>query len=117
DGISVLLGIGDGTFRDAGGVPISGGEAASIHLADMNGDGRLDVVMDYVIFSQESQMSQTIEIALGNGDGTFQTPISYPAGAVQVNPSLGLVDFNSDGNLDVAITGNTQDHRSLQTTL
>jgi hypothetical protein len=39
-------------------------------------------------------------VLLGNGDGTFQAPVTYATPSVPV--SIILSDFNNDGNLDVA---------------
>jgi hypothetical protein len=39
-------------------------------------------------------------VALGNGDGTFQTPVSY---ATQLCYTLAVADFNGDGKLDIVV--------------
>jgi FG-GAP-like repeat/Abnormal spindle-like microcephaly-assoc'd, ASPM-SPD-2-Hydin/Cep192 domain 4 len=69
--------------------------------ADFNGDGKLDLA--YVSLATAG----SIVIQLGNGDGSFQAPVSYPVG----NTPTALVagDFNGDGKLDLAVT-NTQDN-------
>jgi|HubBroStandDraft_6_1064221.scaffolds.fasta_scaffold01084_6 hypothetical protein len=65
---------------------------AGIAVADFNHDGKLDVVA----------VEKEVQIFLGNGDGTFQSPINY---AVGVNPnSVAVADFNGDGKLDIAAT-------------
>jgi hypothetical protein len=44
--------------------------------------------------------SNTVSVLLGNGDGTFQSPVNYP---VHGNPQRLVVgDFNGDGKLDLA---------------
>jgi hypothetical protein len=49
--------------------------------------------------------SNTVSILLGRGDGTFQVAVNYAAGS---GPhSLGLGDFNGDGNLDLAVAGDS----------
>jgi len=67
-------------------------------VADMNNDGKLDII------SLDSQNNEVL-VALGNGDGTFQNAVSFPA----VNGPSNLVvgDFNFDGNLDVVTTNYT----------
>jgi hypothetical protein len=68
---------------------------ASLATADLNGDGRLDlVVVDY----GEGKVS----ILLGNGDGTFQDHVDYATDGG--TPSTVVVrDFNGDGIFDLAV--------------
>ncbi len=68
------------------------GETVSpgIALGDFNHDGKLDVVMVVI---------NGFAVALGNGDGTFQSPVMY--NTTELSYSLALADFNGDGNLDI----------------
>ena len=69
--------------------------ADSIASADFNNDGNADLV--YVQGS-----SNTIAVALSNGDGTFRSPVTSYAGS---GPgALAIGDFNGDGKLDIAVT-------------
>jgi hypothetical protein len=93
-GISLLLGNGDGTFRphlDDTVAPTTG--IISLAAGDYNGDGKLDLALTTPGGSQ-------VLVLLGNGDGTFQTPITS-AGSGGV---LGVGDFNGDGKPDLIIT-------------
>jgi hypothetical protein len=66
---SILLGNGDGTFRR--GVKYRGaGGARGIAAADLNRDGKLDLV----------STSPGVWVAIGNGDGTFQRAAYYSVG-------------------------------------
>jgi hypothetical protein len=77
--------------------------AWAVQTADVNNDGKLDVVT-------VNRSAGTISVALGNGDGTFGTPRSSAAGS---NPrALVVADFNGDGKLDV-ITANESGNLSL----
>jgi len=78
-------------------VPYSTGSFApnGVALGDLNGDGRLDVVV------ANADVSGTVAVLLGNGDGTLQTAVTYPAGAYP--EFVILADFNGDGHLDVAV--------------
>ena len=74
--------------------PFLGDQAA----ADFNGDGRLDLAG----FS-----AGTAVIMLGNGDGTLQPRVQYPAGGN--TQALAVGDFNRDGAVDLALTINNID--------
>jgi hypothetical protein len=94
--VSVLLGIGDGTFQPLFQSSNAVGAAPDrIVAGDFNGDGRLDLaVSDY----------DGVQVLLGNGDGTFQ-----PARTVAVANVGDLVagDFNGDGRLDLAFANSS----------
>jgi len=107
----VMLGNGDGTFTAL--TPISvtpdcGMPSAdcltngSFRAADFNGDGVLDLLVDY---NAEPFGNGTFAVYLGNGDGTFQTPVltnaSSSEGDVELLP-IASADFNGDGKQDVA---------------
>jgi hypothetical protein len=60
--------------------------------ADFNGDGKSDLVI---------AVSNGISILLGNGDGTFRSPVHY---SINFGGSTGVADVNGDGNLDLIFT-------------
>jgi hypothetical protein len=65
-GITVLLGRGDGQFAP----PLtSRGSASQVVVADFNGDGRDDIAS--VGKNHQSIIPETVDVYLGNGDGTF----------------------------------------------
>jgi len=96
---SILLGNGDGTLQLP--VPLNqnaGNGYSAAASADFNGDGKLDLLLLTPDFGSGAMMA----ILLGNGDGTFQGPVTYP---VPNAPYLVLDDFNRDGKPDIAISG------------
>jgi hypothetical protein len=99
----VLLGNGDGTFQPAA-TYASGGSAASVAVADVNGDGKPDlVVANYCADKAENCGYGSIGVLLGNGDGTFQTVQDYITGTGTGDFSVVLADVNSDGILDAEV--------------
>ena len=72
----------------------------TVAVADFNGDGIPDLaVANY----GENGNDAGVSILLGNGDGSFQAPLSYVFGAAE--PYLAVGDFNDDGHPDVALAG------------
>ena len=104
DQVAILLGNGDGTFQSP--VTYSAGSGSFpiyLKVADLNKDGKLDLVIVAYALDQ-------VEVLLGNGDGTFPaTPVSYPTGGIgSLTPVV--ADYNGDGNLDVAVTNDGCDY-------
>jgi hypothetical protein len=87
-----LLGNGDGTFRPATDTYTGGLDSYFGVVADLNGDGKLDVLV---------ASGDSINVRLGLGDGNFENPLNYPiSGAGLV---VAVADFNGDGIPDVAV--------------
>ncbi|HEY6836951.1 MAG TPA: FG-GAP-like repeat-containing protein [Gaiellaceae bacterium] len=95
--VSVLLGDGTGSFGPATEYPIPGPfSPSSVKIADLNRDGRLDLVVgDY-------NFGGLIAVLLGDGVGGFGSPAIYSSGANNVF-SLALDDLNGDGNPDLVV--------------
>ena len=94
--VSALLGDGDGGFERA----VEYGTYAPISMSagDLNGDGREDlVVANYG--SASNYLSSSLSVLTGNGDGTFQPGLAYPAGESLNYVAIG--DFNGDRKPDL----------------
>jgi hypothetical protein len=89
----VLLGEGDGTFQSP--VTFAPGAVATysgyfVAVGDFNGDGIADLLVDSKDFIHN--------ILLGNGDGTFQPPVTFLG---NIDDSVLIADFNGDGRPDL----------------
>jgi hypothetical protein len=94
--VRVLLGNGDGTFQNSlPSIFIPDGPLA-VALGDFNGDGILDLAA-----TSSFNGTGTLSILLGNGDGTFQAPTTYPVGFVANDILVG--DVNGDGARDLVV--------------
>lgn len=91
--VSVLLGVGNGTFQQHVEYAVPGHPIAIIH-GDFNGDGKMDIATADPYTSQ-------ITILLGNGDGTLQPHEEYAASTEPV--ALAAADLNGDGKLDIVV--------------
>ncbi len=106
--VCVFLGVGDGTFR----APtcydtmttydefITQGQFLALYTADLNGDGKLDLI---AVDSNHT----TVSVFLGNGNGTFQpvqNTVVPPANQEIFLDLDSIADFNRDGKLDMILT-------------
>ncbi len=98
--VTILPGNGDGTFQQ----PLSfslpaGSDASAIVAADFNDDGRADLAIAEPGLEVDGSYG-TVQIFLGNGDGTFDPlpPIPVPgANAIVAG------DFTDNGRIDLAV--------------
>ena len=99
--VSILLGNGNGTFRPQP-TFAAGAGPWSVTTADLNHDGRVDLVC-------VNEISRNLSVFLGNGNGTFQSqrtlavlgPTGYGTIVVAVS------DVNGDGRPDLIVANNT----------
>src|SRR4029077_3999330 len=94
--VSVLLGNGDGTFQAAHSVVNTASGPIAFTLADFSGDGKLDLAV-----ASNPPTAGIVSVYAGNGDGTFQAPVSYAVGGFAGPVTTG--DFNGDGAADLAV--------------
>ncbi len=109
--LSVLLSNGDGTFTVTTTVPFFFVYAGlhipvavrSVAVSDLRGDGKQDIVAlaSGSGGSLPGTASSTVDVLLGNGDGTFSTPTGVSTGAASV-AAIVVGDFNGDGKPDIA---------------
>jgi uncharacterized protein (TIGR03437 family) len=88
----VLLGNGDGTFRPVSSSVSQLTATGPLLVGDFNGDGKPDLIL----------AAYSTVVYLGNGDGTFGSPINVSACAGTTDyVSIQVGDFNRDGKTDI----------------
>jgi len=111
--VSILLGLGNGTFQPAVNLPVAKGPIG-VAIADVNKDNKPDVVVT-------NSLTDQVSLLLGNGNGSFQNAVAFTVGSggtpVQgFFPSyVSLADLNADGNLDLLVANNNTSSIALLT--
>ncbi len=101
--VSVLLndaGKGFSSHRDY----FADGETRGTKLADVNGDGNLDLLYT-------TQDDGYLKVRLGKGDGTFREAVSYDASPKPY--SIAYRDIDGDGDIDIAVPNESINSVSL----
>src|SRR5258708_4915041 len=93
---------GQGNFLPGVNYPVND-VAAGFAVGDINGDSFVDLaVVCHNIVLGTYRDNGSIQILLGNGNGTFQTPVVYSIDGL--NPSsIFVADFNGDKKPDLAV--------------
>jgi len=96
--VAVLPGNGDGTFGDPITYDSGGGAPFSLAVADVNGDGAPDIVVDN--FCDSACVYSTAGVLINHGDGTFGPAVAWSLGGSSSN-SIAIADVNEDGEPDL----------------
>ena len=97
--LQVLLGQGGTAFTTGPTTPvnISASTLSAVTVADFNGDGKLDVAF-------ASTAGPQLQVAFGNGDGTFASAKAYTGFPTGISQML-VADFNGDDKPDIGYVG------------
>jgi hypothetical protein len=118
DGVGVLLGNGDGTFQTARMYVLDVGQGGptSIAVADVNRDGKPDLLVSGTSGDHCPGPAGVIWVGLGNGDGSFRTAQTYYSGGSCAN-WIAVADVNSDGKPDLLVANGCAIDNCLDTGL
>jgi len=96
-GVFVFLGNGDGTFQAAVNHSVgAAGQAEGFAVADLNADGRPDLVVS---------INSGVAVLLNQGHGNFAAPVYYASGLpYQAYGGLAVGDVNGDKKPDIVQT-------------
>jgi len=101
--VSVLLGVGDGSFAAAVDYVVgSGCSPNSVVVGFFNSDKTPDLAV-------ASGGCNNVSILLGNGDGTFGTAQGFGVDLGVLPSQLATGDFNDDGKLDLVVASASSD--------
>jgi hypothetical protein len=102
--VSVLLGNGDGTFQPARNIDVKAQafgvavDPLTLQIGDFTGDGKPDLLISQ--FMNADVGESFVSVLRGNGDGTFQAPITQDIGFEFIGLAVG--HFNGGSALDFA---------------
>ena len=105
--VGIALGNGDGTFQPLSRYASGGILLTSVAVADVNGDGKLDLLTANYYCSDCGYTSGAAGVLLGKGDGTFQQVVSYRSIGT-VATSIVAADVNGDGKPDLVVANKCQ---------
>ena len=114
--VSIAKGFCDGTFNIDQGVSMGTGEQpVSVALADLNGDGHLDVVAAGANFGSGGVFGQdaTNLVMVLPGDGRGNVGLSHVYRSEPSMFGLALTDLNGDGHPDVIVASQDTDTASV----
>jgi hypothetical protein len=103
--VSVLIGEGNGTFHSAVTYGSGGVNPLALAVADVNGDGKPDVVVANQC-ADDTCTSSNVGVLLGNGEGTFGTAATFGSGGL-FSDGVAIDDLNRDGKLDIVVANSS----------
>ncbi|HEV7509320.1 MAG TPA: VCBS repeat-containing protein [Thermoanaerobaculia bacterium] len=112
--VSALLGDGKGGFTNAPGSPFPAGRSPFCQaIADVNGDGKLDLVVGGFSGHPEDPSADGVSILLGDGAGGFRLAAGSPFAAGRTPVAVAVGDLNGDGVPEIAVANMAGDTATI----
>jgi hypothetical protein len=96
--VRVLLGNGDGTLQAPVATTLNLQAGMGVGVTDINADKKADLLLS--LFDSSNPNNLSLNVLLGNGDGTFGAPKLVVSGP---QPLFAIADFNKDGKPDLGV--------------
>jgi uncharacterized repeat protein (TIGR01451 family) len=93
--VVIHLGSAGGVLGPPATIPLPGFGGKGIAVGHLNGDSALDLAVTV-------SNAYTVAVLLGNGNGGFAPPVSYPTG--RTPSSVAIADLDGNGTADLAVT-------------
>jgi hypothetical protein len=108
--VSILLGDGKGGFTNAPGSPFPAGRSPFCQaVADVNRDGKLDLVVGGFSGHPDDPSADGVSVLLGNGAGAFRLLAGSPYAAGRTPVAVAVGDLNGDGVPEIAVANMSGD--------
>ena len=102
--LGLLFNNGAGSFAPPVTMTIGGGRLEEVVTGDLDGDGNLDLVIS-PRGACDFDPRDFVHLLLGNGDGSFSSPVEHPVGLGPRGLALGDLDGDADSDLVVTSGG------------
>lgn len=82
----------------------AGSYPTGVVIADLNGDGKSDVVLATGLHNLMTGETYQVDVLINKGDGTFEAAVTY---GLQHDATVGVGDLNGDGSPEIVVSNSS----------